>query len=60
MKLSNDLKELIAQGKFSFYSLPEEPESTWDIVSEKSLGLDSDFSFKSESTSAHVLGKILY
>lgn len=58
VKLARDLKELRAQGKFSFYCLLEEPESTWDVVSEKPLGLDSDFSFKSGSTSAHLLEKI--
>lgn len=35
VKLSRDLKELRADGKFSFYSLLEEPESTWHGVSKK-------------------------
>lgn len=35
VKLSKDLKELRADGKFSFYSLLEEPESIWHVVSKK-------------------------
>jgi len=35
VKLSRDLKELRAEGKFSFCSLLEEPESIWHVASEK-------------------------
>ena len=35
VKLSRDLKELRAEGKFSFYSFLEEPESVWHVASEK-------------------------
>lgn len=35
VKLSRDLKELRAEGNFSFYSLLEKPESIWHVASEK-------------------------